>query len=82
MIVNESYVTSQKFVNCFGSTTLHDKNFRPVQLSRLWNREYIDAFTDPGSPFRILSRRFGDKIRNREPGFEATFTVRNWCALD
>ena len=33
--VNESYVTSQRFVNCFGSTTLHDKNFRPVQLSSL-----------------------------------------------
>ena len=27
--------------------------------------------SNPGSPFRILSRSFGDKIRNREPGFEA-----------
>ena len=30
----------------------------------------------PGSPFWILSRSFGEKIRNGEPGNEATMHIK------
>ena len=37
--------------------------------------------SNPGSPFQILSRSFGDKIRNGEPGFEAPSAAPFWCSL-
>ena len=45
--------------------------------------------SNPGFPFRILSRSFGekspklqDKIRNGKPGFEARNGVRVCCHVD
>ena len=45
-----------------------------------WDLYIKRVASNPGSPFRILSRSFGekslrDKIRNGEPGFEANAKV-------
>ena len=64
-------------------------------LAQLWthslgHKQRCIIASNPGSPFRILSRSFGeksdfspklrDKIRNREPGFEAScITLPSTC---
>jgi len=48
-----------------------------AQAKCLNNLHSFYLASNPGSPFRILSRSFGeklrDKIRNGEPGFEVSF---------